>query len=466
MITNQLQVNSVLMFETGTYNDQFLRPFETAMDYNTVNQFAAQTENGMNLSTTALAPIANGIMRPTAMASAIAGIDNGWGTKRLSFYIDAVVSNIGGANREIISGYTDYVGASPSGAIDPNMRLYFNSTMMVHERQMAGASGVQTQLVTRDSSHILRPTVQDIQTHTCRSASITPADVFSCMESGAQLAHAPDAIDTRTGFLNGPKKSRRTNTLASHFINRTVDAYQGAQENNQFYEDAYATRAGEARGAVKEPSMIHDVFMQGFSGDPGVAMTGSVSWGELMALNPHIDSVTEVILQNPNKPTNLHNAGMSQGWQGSDRNTQVATTLGHMLPTLMLELMLTRFTFTATNHTTTGDMEVVPSDARSFTRGLDPTPQVMQLIRRIRFEVLPMISVNNQVGFSILMDCNVLGETTMQVSIDGQPPETYVLPSFCDALLAPTMSADNNNVRGIAEDFRVLCDNMAMPAGV
>ena len=79
-----------------------------------------------------LAGIAGSIVKPTAQTCGMVDIPQGWGGDRLRFCMEVeITSHAGGRTLEYITGYTDTMGATLTGNIDPQMRLFINNTVTI-----------------------------------------------------------------------------------------------------------------------------------------------------------------------------------------------------------------------------------------------------------------------------------------------------------------------------------------------
>ena len=84
---------------------------------------------------------------------------------------------------------------------------------------------------------------------------------------------------------------------------------------------------------------------------------------------------------------------------------------------------------------------------------------------RLEVEVLRGLSSNNMIDFEISMTVDVLGETHISISMAGGPKYDYVTPSFCDALMAPVLTNNNDNLRAIGNDIEQLVSNIGTVYG-
>jgi hypothetical protein len=164
-------------------------------------------------------------------------------------------------------------------------------------------------------------------------------------------------------------------------------------------------------------------------------------------------------MQKQTRPTPQR--GGAQHWIGSDMETIASTILTQAVPAIMLELMLTKVSFAATNETLNGQFVVEMRDAASFSKNIDMSPYLQRFIDRLHTEVLSDISRNNQISFRLQMLSDILGDTYVTISIGGGPDTDFVLPSFCDALMSPVIGGSNKDLSMVAMDLEQIYSNGA-----
>ena len=59
----------------------------------------------------------------------------------------------------------------------------------------------------------------------------------------------------------------------------------------------------------------------------------------------------------------------------------------------------------------------------------------------------------NRMDYMLEMRCDLLGETWINISLNGEPPAMYVQPSFADALTVPILSSNRQTVSNLASDM-------------
>ena len=287
--------------ETGTYNDMALRPFETHFTSQDVRMFNEATHGGVHISPEILASTAINFLKPTTTPRSFIVIDNGWNQPRFRFVMIVLVQGNFGqfATRKIIQGYTNHLGATASGAVDPNMILYFNNVITLKQtvsNDFTHGQGMYSKVV--DANHILRGDFQPFSTERSLDANtitIRPEDVFSRHSIKALMDADLEVVDETSSFAELPvKKSRRTNNAAPHYMSNVIDAYKKTMDFGMNYESNMYDVGNSARGMVIDQSVSGDAFFNHLlENRSGFIDQGYIHYGTLLSLFPEADHVMD-----------------------------------------------------------------------------------------------------------------------------------------------------------------------------
>ncbi len=461
-----MQIRRLFMVETGSYEDMMLRPYDTSnMNTKHLLQLQEVTQGGRNLAAPTLAGIAGQIVRPASQPQGMAQIPNGWGERRLRFLMEVVEPDgFGGEQVQYLTGFTNYVGVVNNFSqmhLDPNMELYFNTSITTRRVPYQTPMGLSMEQRITDASHILTghynpsPGHLNHTTHTMR-----PQDVFDAVGASTLTQFGADVIDTRTTFASSKlKKSIRANTSAPTYLSRLLTTHQNVMMGADTSDDLGKIMA-EASGVVREPGITTDPFLNELILRTKLAHGGSITYGELCRLQPGLDDIVHVVLATGINAAHNHQRGLAEGWQGNTHETIMANILIHAVPALMMDLMITKVGFTATNRTQDGQTEVLLTGVRTFTENVDMEPYLNRFIMRLKAEVLNDLSMNGLIDYYIQATFDAMGETVIDISVGGQPSIRYVSPSFADALFVPVVTNDQFVLNKLANDISTLAENL------
>lgn len=458
-----LRMTKFLIVQSNTYNDQMSRPFSTNFDGHLVAQFKEATHHGSTYNPTALAGVAGAFLRPQAEATAMVAIPNGWDQRRFRFSMEfETATAFQGSLRQVVTGYTDHPGATADGqAMDQNMRLYFNNSIHLQAAHAMTPHGAVETLRVADASHVLFPG-QGTQFNGQPTGlqTMRPEDVIGSIST--QVLSDANVVDCRSSLdTAGIKKSRRNNLLAPEYVAKTMTAIDQAHKLADSTAD-HATIYESARATVRETLTTHDFFLSALNQFSSTfRYHGYVTYGELCRLFPETEHVRTIVLPGPTqRMTAMPSRGMTESWTMPTQETVVATILANAIPAVMMDCMLTKVTFVATNQTLNGQPDLQIREAASFTSGIDMSPYLERFRVRILQEVLADITRNNMFSVNLAITCNVLADTMVQVSLDGGHPVDYVTPSFCDGLFAPIITSTPHALSTVAHDMDMLFNNV------
>ena len=458
-----MTVTRLLFTQTGTYNDMALRPYVTNTDQGTLNALQEATLNGQNLQPSVLAGVAGNIIRPSTHAVGGVSIVNGWDIPRLRFVMEILHHDSAlGDTIQYLSGYTDQVGVSwASGAVDRNMQLHINNTITTRRVQEFTPVGTQNRQTVTSAAQVLTGNYQPDFANLNRNIfTMRPQDVFNSVGASV-LDQSSQIFDTRAAFSAGNVKlSARSNTAAPVYLSRVMKGYQTAMSTADNAEDLPAIME-KAMGTIPEPTLSQDKFFGIAQRHHRALVENSyITYGELEAMSPNLELVAQFVRQGNTAYMAHHERGMSEHWQGTTNETVMATVLSHSIPSIMMDLMLTKLAFVVTNQTLDGSFKITYTHVQGFTDGVDLTPYIRHFEHRLFTEVLRDLSRNNQLGLNLVVQLDIIGDTVIDISLNSAPSIRYVTPSFCDALMSPVITNNNMNLQTLANDITSLVENM------
>lgn len=476
-VVNEAYIRKIVLRESGTYNDQYTRSYESHL-----------TAQGLNAITNKAAELGSGVFRPTTLTGLASNmlsisavpehntpiaIPYGWGERRIVFFIEVTVKDLTGRQTEYyIQGYTDYTGVSlQSKAIDPEMVFFINN--IVAANPMVGFNtpgGMQQSQSLISTDHVVFNNTIGYEPMTQFIAR--PTDIYLSLTSnsyGQRLSNeSVNIYDQRVKLTHSPKMSKRTNAIASNYTSNILNGFLGANMNSDIESSPVEVYEG-ASERVQETTPTLNPFLVALSKNTASGMVqGYFKYKDLLALDPNLrnphNNIVSFVTQGATQMNQLHLAGQTAGWQSASIETKYAASISQAVPALMLECMLSQVAFSSNNVTrtegsTTGIFTVL-SDGRAFNDSI-AVDRFNIFVRRLETEVLADLSFNNQQKFDIAVRCLVFGETWVQISIDGGPYYEFVTPTFCDGLIVPVLTTNYDNLQNISSQMDILVTNVA-----
>lgn len=471
----KIEITKLLMIETGTYGEQYSRPYTTNLDGGTMNQLENIVNQYGDISALSLSGIAGQIITPSSVPEARVNIANGWNERRVRFMMElSTKREAGSITTEVVTGWTSHVGITHNGAVDPNMSFYVNSVIRTRAQQVRTPIGNQVFRNVFETSQVIGGNPQSIFDRPTDPnhlrQTIRPTDVFVNMGK-SHIADIQYANDLRTSVGNTVVKSKRSNNMASSYMSEIFNNYKaaGMVGDDNYGVMSEADRVGAARElAVKsEASVSNDPFLRFISQINNASVSNSFTYADLQTLQPNIDSIVHMQFLSNTAMATVHVAGQTCDWGGSDRTTMVATELSNAIPALLTEAGLTKIMFKTSNRQLGCQTLTTIIDAEGFSSG-DISVNIETFRNKLEVLVLTNVSFNGETDFAIEVMADVLGETRLTISVDNGPFIDYVTPSFSDSLTSPIIANSNLSAISLSEDFNNMAaslSSVSMPYG-
>lgn len=454
-----IKVNKLVMQETGTYNDMYVRPYEAYMDSTTFNalnnRLDKQPISGFSGST--FAGLDNPLLMPTATHTGGIQIPYGWSQKRIVFMMEVeILMSIGEVAVYFFQGYTDYPGVSPTGAIDPHMLFIINSVSKMKSVITHTPAGTVPALRMQASEQYLSDASYTGPMDNTMHHTLRPYDIFTGMEKSYSGAYeTQNTVDFRNILRKGPALSKRTNNIPSNYLANIFDVHN-VSNMMATYGDGHSNILSRAVIESAESSLSDNPFIMALASKSGINSSGTFKYGDLINIDPGVTSRTTITDLNQEARSNLNLAGQSAHWSGSDRETVASTVLAAAVPSLMASLCISHVRLRTTNHTFDGKFETAILQARGITETIDLRPYIAIFTSRLESEVLMDITSGSQVPITLDMDCKIYGDTVIDISFTGASPTRFVAATLCDSLTAPVITNNFDHYRTLVTNIEQL----------
>lgn len=459
----KINIKSLKMQETGTYNPMVIRPYSTYIDNNCLGRISDRISavNGGQITGAIMAGLANNILQPATTPQGVIDIPYGWAERRIRFILEVVCQlPIGSEVVYYFQGYTSHLGISHNGNVDPNMQFYINSFIKVVRCSKYTAIGMVTEDVVTESANIVNGKIN----YTSRDPNeslymMRPNDIFC----GIQANYLNNALsnqrfgsveDTRFKLNNDPVRSDRVNNLSTNYLAKLVDTYQLSLRTSMQSSDSQDVFNNCVNNTYEE-NINTNPFIQALSNIKGMPSCAIFQMNDLRSIDPNVDNVSVFATLGTTVQNVVHTTGQTESWNSVNIETVLATMLSNAVPALMMELMISKIGFRATNGNIGGQHTVLLYDAKSLTNA-DMSAYYELFKRRLEKEVLVDISQNNNEIYAIDMYADMFGESRINISIGGQAMVPYTTPSFCDSLMTPVVAVNKSNFNYVVHDFETL----------
>lgn len=455
-----LRVVKFIIQRAGTYNNQYRRPYSSHVDANTRNRLLSAIENKAQITAPLIARIANDVIMPDATPEQTVGIAHGWETPRLRFLLELQMEDhMGSIKTTYISGYTEFADVSHGGLVNPAMPFFVNNIATLKHTQVTTPVGRQTHMSLIDSSQVLTNTAYQGALGNSTVYSMRPENVIGNMEVQELSGDGEEMIiDTTAHLSTRGVLNRRSNNITPSYIASTLDSYlqaaRGVDTSNT--TEIYQSATNAIRSLDINENEFISAIMTNRRRMGRMLPDNFFTLDELLKIDSNAQQVMNVVTFGGN---NMHVAGSTQAWHGSDGVTLFATALAQALPGYMSSLCINRLHFRATNMTLDGSIQTTIATIRGYNAA-DLSTEAQAITFRLNNELLMSLSYGNTVPFSLDVNCDFLGETWIEVALAGEPLTPFVFPTFCDSLMAPIVTNNRNMFEGITKDFNSLVTDL------
>lgn len=484
-----ITVDMFILTQTGTYQEQSLRPFNTTVTPGALNALSESTRGGTQFNVASVQNVAGDILSPSATVEAPAQISNGWRSRRFRFLMkvtEVAPFQERGYTQRIFFGYTDQCDVSFNQTLDPQMRIYFNSETVVETNYSLDMHGNMVPVArVVASNQIVSPMDMSGNSgfingvmHRPTSYLVRPDDVFSQGQNEAMLGKLRESgridasnihYDERTMLgQGGPYKySRRNDASPVRYMAHTLKAYssavheareeQGTADADYIYETALGTAANQS---------IHtNGFFARLKDQTGYMENGFVEYRELLAMQPELNDPQRMIvaMDDGTSIRKTSQAEDSNYWHGSSRTDIAASMIAQVVPAIMMDNMFRTLTFSATNGMMGVGSYAIDFNSMasaSIVENLNMIDYFQSVEHRLEYDVLASITHRNQISFQLSVHADLAGETIIDISLEGEPMVRYVAPTFTDSLFSPVVTSDKGRADTIANDMRYLMETV------
>jgi hypothetical protein len=471
---NNVKINNFLLIPTKkSYRDVYQRSFELNAQVSTLSKLEAVFNNsGVGRNAKVIDnQIANAIpeiSRLQANPMGRADIPNGWGTQRIRFILEVESIVNGLIMVSYIQGFSEYHDPSFSGYIDPRMQFYVNSVTNV-VKMLDPTSGTY-RVMPKNTFNVITDLAggqkyQEIDNNFDLKL-LRPKDIMENLESIDFASDQNDMVIDTTGGINsgsGDASNRANNDPIKHFT-KTLNAFIDAKNNSEVTTD-HKDILRTASSLVEETNILSIPFFYALHTVSGDFSPSKFTLEVMQSIDPGlsskthmIDNATDIALVNNNTMLDtMDTADMLQ----PTAETMKATVIAQSINSIMLDQLLSSISVSITNQT--GGYIVALTDVKSFIEGIDVTAYANRAVSQIEAVLMPLVTDGNLTMIEAFITADILGDTTIGISVNMQPNVVYRFPTFADSLYSPVVSSADNKARTI-NDFSNILDMTYNPA--
>lgn len=465
----KMDILKFLIFEArDDYNDVVRRNFSLNLTSGDLDKLVDLSHPGtvrsQNISQSEIAKEVPNIISVSPIVGGHAYIDNGWRSRRARFIMEIDISINGFNLSYYIQGYTSHFDITPSGTLDDTMVYYINS---ITELKKNIHPVTKTLMVSPGNTfNILRGgdgSVLEMSSSSEYNELVRPCDIITQMFNDELYGSGDDVVLTNNR-LNATKTSFKRNNNPLEYFTSTINALNGAKAEMQdclIAGDLLKT----ATTKVREYDMLNNLFIKTLYSvtgrtDPSVFMAS-----DIVNICPHISHVTRTVLRDnqnisiPDIRNDVMDSSVTQNtFQPTFKNLK-ATMMSNIIPSIMSTCILSYVRLGISNVSFAGeDPEVFIIDARSIVDNIQMIPLINRFKSLVSQIVIPILTSNNMIVVECIAQCDLLGDFTIELEIDGDGKTLYRFPLFADGVFSPIIATSDVKA-GLQQDFNTLFSN-------
>lgn len=458
----KLYVEELVIAESGTYTDQFLRPYVTEVRGGLIDLIEERYAKSRKFTPTILANIANQFIVPDFQTRGIIEIPHGWDSRRGRFILTVVIEmGTGDRLKQVLMGYTNSVGFT-TRAVDHDMEFYVNSTFMLVERTFRDHDGrVVRGYVPSHTADVLSDRENaGLRRRGPELYTMRPEDVYSALDSEQTTQLVDDVTDLRTTLSKNAIKSGTSNRLGARFMSKVLEGRQKAIENSEGFGGSNHDINATAQGYVSESYTSDDVFLRRISAVRGVNMTvDNFTFRDLLMIDSTAEQRTNTMLLDDEAKAVTRYSQESNDLGGGEEEDRIAALVGIAVPALMMECGIHQISFQVHNQDRDERWTFAPANARSFVKGMELGSFIDKFEERLIDELLEPITGGGTIDIGLNLHCRAFGEVDFTMYWSGMNHGRYVYPCFTNSLSSPIVTDSRDDVRKMSRDFNDLFEH-------
>lgn len=468
---DEIIIRSMLIQQTGTFCDVYNRTYEMNLDDRALESVRGRLRNtggsDARITDRAFKGISSGLLMPVAQIDerrdAIA-IPDGWDRPRCRFIMEVdVLSRFGGQDTYFLQGFSDHLGMTPSGNIDPKMNWFINGYVRVQYVERQTQRGTQRYGVVKASAQIINGRLvhdRDLQTDKMRTV-----DLFGNIQSRMLEYGASERVDDVRTRLANPRESifvARKDNLPGVYLADSLNTYRRQIDTNAFGLDSgdiLARTQQELNANIAQ--LESNPFLEALAGIQGRVSTTEFTLNDLLELDPEISRngvISGSFLEGRAADQLASHRSDVSDWRGADRESVWALQIANGISALMMSnyhrALDVRISNLNIDHKAVCELFEADPVAEGMPREM--TERLLDQCEDFMFD----LTNGDRHDYSVTIRSNLYDQTELQISIDGEPTQRFQIPSFADGLMSPFYTRDRDALSSLSSDFERLISDV------
>lgn len=473
-----MRMESLNLIEVADMPDQYRRAYDLSVNNDTLRalDYTLRNEGGQYRPAMLVDVLGNSIQLATDDVEHVQLDVGKWSDARYRFIAVVTVeepTTFHAGSRLVVCGYTDRCDISYNKTVAPDLRFYINSIVGVRDllsKDNRGNTFIKS-MITENYQVMLG----DFDQHNSRhnDYKMRPVDVFSTIETTRELGSSDDqTVDTRILFVNGVDTNSRRNNQRGRYLSSIIEQDAAGYHAIETYtDDEYGGNYSHNSAAVEmaanaERRIVSNHFIRYLTSNcrSDVLYNKYFNYEDMAALASGgnlrgLDDITTIV-ERARGSMSME----SENWNGATTETIIAATLAQEIPSIMTDCIMSGVIFTCSNMASRdGRAEFICTSIHMFVPGDFGDHIINAFETRFINEVFRPLSQHGSIALDIQVQADVGGMTVVDIIIDNNANERYVFPSFCDSILAPTLTRDFKKIENLASQYETIREEIVKP---
>lgn len=469
------RIESLKLIRVHGFQNQYLRPFRTAMTNTVENNIREMTDkfNG-SIPTNMISEACNNFIMPSDRVETYQGqsmavaMPNGWGENRFTFImiVETTIDNL--ITRELVAGYTDCRDVAMRTAqdilISPNTVFYVNTVTKLSQRSVNGiaiptvagsysviGSGFSVDAYNGAATWRMTPQnlIQSAKASNVMGMSTLPAD-----------GHQPIIGSDYRKVQQAAVLTNRTNNSPTNVFSKIIENMATTINADAMTGMVDPVRAqATVQGKVADPSILNSIFM-GALYNFFNARVSHFDYKFLQQICPYLEQITQV------DDTGYETTQYQGQWDKPTIESIMAVVVSNIVTSFMTTTSLTAIEFTITNMLPIATMgglsnfatQTTITDIRGYSQMINLAQFIPAYQQRLTDELGPIVSRGNNVGFTLYVRADMGVDIFMRLKYDNGIEEAFIFPMFADSIISPMLTTSTDLYRHNAADINTAMD--------
>jgi len=470
-----ITLKKLTLIESRSYRPQWVRPYEMEVGYYDLENIKHTVErsvktrsiNNLELELQKNSP---NILTPSSRVTGEAKIANGWGEKRFKFImvLEMTYPSTNVTLINYVQGYSEFLGMTHSGIIDPNMKLFINSVSVLRKTfdsqtgkftiiPLHKYNVVQNDLSNLD--YVEGNFMPDVRNFNDTLKLSRPEDILANMTT-LRTVESGTTVISDVGNVNQLNIVESKHLIPTQHVSSTVSTAVDTVLAGSVYDDnadLLSAMLGFSLTIGPEQILVFKLIL-----DATGMLRSYFTLNELTRMLGVADVNYDVILSkeigsmhiNNNVPTILQTESTEDTY-GAEIETRKSILIHEAIVNTLNNSLLSQIVFEIDNLSIEPNYAIL--SAASEIEGLDLVYHANKFISMFITKAWTSITENNAIPIKLLVSANIISDTTISISIGSNPEVVYRYPTFADSKYLPLI-VDNSGLTQLTEAYEAVVD--------